>query len=277
MVFLLSQFVRPGGFYHVSRVVYRARRTCAVHGHDFAELFFIESGVGMHTINGRRETIERGDVVLIRPDDEHGFNARRGDGFTMVNVAFACEVVAHIRDRYFDGKPDWPGAGGAMPAAWRLGDADLERLSELSQSLSMESQRRIDLETFLLSAIGLLTAAQAPDVGPQPQWLRDAIARFAEADDMTGGVAQFVELAGKSTEHVNRSVRQCMQQTTTELVNALRLKRAAHLLRMTAEPIVNVAMDSGFDNLGYFYRCFKTRYGTTPRKFRARAHAIAAS
>ncbi len=274
MRYRLDEYVPPDGCYHIARVEYRSGRSCRLHTHDFAELFVIEDGRGLHQINGRNEVVERGDVVLIRPDDRHGFTVRRGAGFTMVNLAFATDVVDHIRDRYFQADPAWIGAGDAMPASWRVDDPALQRIGELSGQLSMQRQRRLDLESFLLNVLQWVTADRGADDLPQPQWLREAILAYTH-DDLAGGVNRFVQLTGKSTEHVNRTVRQCLGQTTTELVNALRLDRAAHLLRMTTRPIVDVAMDSGFDNLSYFYRRFNDRFGTTPRRYRHTAHAVA--
>jgi len=34
---------------------------------------------------------------------------------------------------------------------------------------------------------------------------------------------------------------------------------------------VTVGIECGFENLGYFYRCFKSRFGCTPRRYRLRA------
>jgi len=274
MRYPLSRFVPPGSSYHIARVEYRRGDACELHTHDFAELFVIEAGRGVHLINGRRIALAAGDLVLIRPDDCHGFRSPRGGGFTMLNIAFERKVIHHLRDRYFDGAADWPGGGAAMPATWPLDTTQLRQVTALSTRLSQHNQRLIDLESFLIDVLRLVTARQT--IGhAQPQWLCDAINRFTEADDLSGGVGALVELTGRSIEHVNRTVRQTLSQTTTELVNTIRLDRASHLLRMTGRPIVEVAFDCGFENLGYFYRRFKQRFGQTPRLCRLAAQAVA--
>jgi len=82
------------------------------------------------------------------------------------------------------------------------------------------------------------------------------------------------ELCGRSVEHLNRTVRQHFDCTTTQLINRLRLDRAARLLRLTNTPIAAVALDCGFDNLGYFYRRFGERFNQTPRAFRQKAQSV---
>ena len=43
---------------------------------------------------------------------------------------------------------------------------------------------------------------------------------------------------------------------------------AAKLLTTTSDDIINIAINTGFDNLSYFNRCFKKKYGITPGKYR---------
>ncbi len=47
-----------------------------------------------------------------------------------------------------------------------------------------------------------------------------------------------------------------------------RMKHAARDLRMTSKPLIDVAMDAGYQNLGYFYRILGRHLGTTPRRCR---------
>ena len=47
-----------------------------------------------------------------------------------------------------------------------------------------------------------------------------------------------------------------------------RLEKAAALLRETDRTILEIAMETGFDNLSYFTRSFKEKYGISPGKFR---------
>jgi AraC family cel operon transcriptional repressor len=72
---------------------------------------------------------------------------------------------------------------------------------------------------------------------------------------------------------VNRTVRRCGGQTATDVVNGLRLERAALRLRMTTDGILDVALDCGFGNLGHFYRCFRGRFGMTPKAYRLAGRA----
>lgn len=57
----------------------------------------------------------------------------------------------------------------------------------------------------------------------------------------------------------------------TQYIGSLRAHRAANLLRESESPLLEVAMNSGFDSLRTFYRSFKKNFGMTPTEYR---HAI---
>lgn len=59
-------------------------------------------------------------------------------------------------------------------------------------------------------------------------------------------------------------------QGFTEYLNAYRLNTAAELLRTTDDTVLAVAEQTGFKNLSYFNRAFKTHYGLTPKEYRRR-------
>jgi AraC family cel operon transcriptional repressor len=153
----------------------------------------------------------------------------------------------------------------------------LSRLSSMTLELSMGRQHLLNLECFLLRLLAMVTEAQSEAVIAMdyPDWLKTAIRSFLDEGNWTGGVNSLVQRSGKTTEHVNRTIREITGLTTTEFVNAIRLDRAAHMLRMTRQPIMTVAMDCGYENLGYFYRCFKKRFNITPRQYRLTAQAVA--
>ncbi|MHB1156427.1 MAG: helix-turn-helix domain-containing protein [Phycisphaerales bacterium] len=272
----LKSFVPAGGWFHLARAAYRPGRTCAVHRHDFCEICWVEAGQAMHLINGRRQTLPTGALTWIRPDDAHGYRTIGGRGFALVNLAFDVSVMDDIRRRYFADRHPWPWAGDAMPAERTLSAGQLAQLAADVDGLSMLRQSRLDLEWFVLGLLRMFEARSVsmPSHGDVPRWLEQSLAGYVESCDYQSGPVEFAASAGRSVEHVNRTVRRCYGQTTTDLLNGLRLDHAAKMLRMTGEPIVDVAPRSGFNNLGYFYRQFQRKFGLTPRRYRLKMHAV---
>ncbi|MCW8130388.1 MAG: helix-turn-helix domain-containing protein [Planctomycetota bacterium] len=279
---LIRDFVPPDGHYHVARHVRGAGHVSNEHTHDFPEVFWVEEGRAMHCINGLEKSVRAGDLVLIRPPDCHGFYAPRSEGnkpvFGMVNVAFRAGTLAYLRKRYFaSGRAVFPWKGAALPSRYHVGAGELRRLAELADGLARGPQSLLRLEGFLLAVLELIehtapvpmeTSAAVPD------WLRGALPVFAQPAHLAGGVRELSRLAGRGPEHLNRVVRRCLGETTTDLVNRLRLDYAARELTMSGRSILDISLEAGFENLSYFYRVFRKRFGETPRRFRARAQML---
>jgi len=91
--------------------------------------------------------------------------------------------------------------------------------------------------------------------------------RFTEPDfsAQTLGAA-----AGLSERYVNELLHEAGANFTMRL-NELRLRKAAELLTRGAEGrISDIAFDCGFNDLSYFNRCFRRRFGLSPSAARGR-------
>jgi AraC family cel operon transcriptional repressor len=273
----LSQFIPKDGCFHLARVLYRHGQTCRVHRHDFCEIFWIEQGQAMHIINGKEQQLAPGTLTWIRPNDAHGFEAKHPDGFTMANLAFDASVMTAFLQRYADNAFVNQFNGDEFPGQVHLQPTECEQLTQAVDQLAMYRQSRLDLEWFVVNLLHLIEHASLPmssDI-TAPSWLQEALSNYLNHAAYQQGPVYLAQLANRSIEHLNRTVRQCYGQSTTHLIVELRLQHAARCLTMTDTSIMDIAMDSGFDNLGYFYRCFQRQFKMTPRHYRLKMHAVA--
>lgn len=271
----LSQFIGPDAHVHVARTVLPPGSRRFLHTHDFAEVFWMEAGRLRHHINGKVQVLEPGDLVLMRPPDAHDLRPAGTPPAVLVNVAFHRQTLAFLRRRYFDGEA-WPWEGAALPAMARLDPVQTARLHEQVAILAAGPPSRLALERFLLTLLGELTGPHRPPADARlPDWLQAAIQQCQnDPEALSGGVSALARRARRSREHLSRVLRQTTGQTPTELLNQLRLDRAAGELRLSDKPILAIALDCGWENLGYFYRLFKARFGVTPRRYRLQAQAV---
>ena len=90
--------------------------------------------------------------------------------------------------------------------------------------------------------------------------------RFAEPDFS----AQKLAVAARLSErYVNELLYEAGASFTVRL-NELRLRKAADLLARPEGRISDIAFDCGFNDLSYFNRCFRRRFGLTPSAARGR-------
>lgn len=103
----------------------------------------------------------------------------------------------------------------------------------------------------------LLRAKDRMDAAPQNDWT----------------VAQLARVSGASTAHFARSFRDAFGIPPHRYLLARRVERAAALLRDTDLPIIDIALQTGWNSLGTFGRTFRDITGESPSELRRRVQA----
>jgi YesN/AraC family two-component response regulator len=74
------------------------------------------------------------------------------------------------------------------------------------------------------------------------------------------------DAVGMSRANIHKKLKQLLNQSATEFINSVRLKRAAQLIRKNTGNISEIAYDVGYNNLSYFSRAFKKHFNMTPKE-----------
>lgn len=250
--------------------------TPPLHNHTFFELFWVVEGFGRHLINGEERPLEAGCLMLIRPEDTHGFSNLHGKpSLRFINTAFRSELWRKICRRHVSLRGRWFDEPSHRAREYQLDRMRLERLRHLCADLDADQRDELTTEAFLLSLLALLGRyVSQQELGGPPEWLAEARRRMAEPRYFVGGTQAFARLAGCSPEHLAREVKRRYQVTPTDIVNEARLTHAARRLASTSLPILEIVAECGFENLGHFYKLFQARHGTTPNRYRREARLV---
>ncbi len=84
--------------------------------------------------------------------------------------------------------------------------------------------------------------------------------------DSSLGVEKFAREAGMSVAQLYRKIN-ALTGFTPNLIRDMRLQHASNLLRKKAGNIADAAYQSGFNNMSYFSKCFKDKFGRTPSDY----------
>jgi AraC-like DNA-binding protein len=84
-------------------------------------------------------------------------------------------------------------------------------------------------------------------------------------DASVAGLAHKLGLSESRSMHL---VKEIFGRSYIKLVNEMRLRTAASLLRETSLSVLNVCLASGFRDVSHFHRTFRRRFGVTPRDYR---------
>jgi AraC-like DNA-binding protein len=217
---------------------------------------------------GREFTLRPGAIVLLKLDEPFfsadGTSHKR---FTNVHLPTAAlrTVVADVDDMV--GRELAP--GGALSLAMDYSDLLLQHPDAAREAGMAIAAHLADLAAIGLGARGE-HAAVARRRGLRAVRLKAVLAildrRFSEPDFSTQKLAAAARL---SERYVNELMYEAGASFTTRL-NELRLRKAAELLAHAKGRISDIAFDCGFNDLSYFNRCFRRRFGLTPSAARGR-------
>lgn len=271
LLFHLDTYLSATDQFHVARKSLDAHPPSHLHYHDYFELFLVEKGVTDHWINGGIETLGRGSLVFIRPNDAHAFRSSDSDPGRIFNIMFRLGTASHLQSRYgveLGQRFFWK--SGADPESFRLEGPRLERAINAMDELMHAPRTLACIEQFLLFMMTRVVDYSVTAPEGVPNWLANACVAARSPDVFRSGVAGFVRAAGRGHEHVSRETRRHLGMSPTEYLTRVRMEHAALLLSSSDQSIEEVAMNCGIENLSHFYKRFRNAYGTTPRRYRLR-------
>lgn len=265
----LADFLRPGDCCHHAHCRMRPILPVPPHIHDFHEVFWVEDGGGVHLINGTRQPLRAGQLMLIRPRDAHCFEGAA----TFTNVAFASSRWERLTRHYVSAPVRGP---RCLPRAITLSPFDQRELGSLALELAGGNRGALTTDRFLLKVLALLSGA--PRTSPlrraPPGWVATVLQTVSGEPRHFQSTRSLAALAGYSPEHVARALRRFTGRTPTEVINEARMIYAARRLTDGEDDILTIALDCGFQSLGHFYRLFLRAYGMPPDAFRRHHLAI---
>jgi AraC-like DNA-binding protein len=214
------------------------------------------------THRGREFTLRPGSIALLKLDEPF-FAADGSNRKKFTNVHFPTATLRAMVPgvEAMVGRELEP--GGALSLAMDYSDLLLKHPEAVE-----EAGMAITVHLLDLAAVGLGTrgdlAVKAQRGGLRAVRLKAALTilvrRFSEPDFSAQKLATE---AGLSERYVNELLYEAGASFTTRL-NELRMRKAADLLAREEGRISDIAFECGFNDLSYFNRCFRRRFGLTP-------------
>ncbi|WP_404423385.1 helix-turn-helix domain-containing protein [Nibricoccus sp. IMCC34717] len=256
--------------HHIAVTRLRPGQRTQLHTHDFCEVFLVEEGRGQHLWNGRELPLQPGSVALIRAEDAHAYQAERGSTLAFINLAVPQPVWTAF-ELLLREKATEPVHWTGDPAGHRhLDEAGARTCAAAMHDLLERGGAEPQLLPVALTAVAsqLLRASVHAQATPgAPDWLEAWRRSLYEPDLLSRPIGWWQKRAGVSAAHLSRSCRKFYGAPPTELLNRARIEWVQRRLRAGEHKGVELALDAGFENLGFFYRCFKRYAGSTPRQW----------
>jgi AraC-like DNA-binding protein len=96
----------------------------------------------------------------------------------------------------------------------------------------------------------------------------------ANLSDPEFSVEIFANKIAMSRANLYRKLKAVVNQTASEFIRSLRLKRSAQLLQQHAGNITEIAFEVGFTSTAYFSKCFREQFGCSPSEYLKKSSKI---
>ena len=224
--------------------------------HRGYSLSYVRRGAFGCRAEGRAFELVVGSLFVGRPGAEYVATHDHACGDECVSFQFSTDFV------------DLLGGG----AAWRnVAVPPLAKLAVLAERAYATRAGADELGLLLAERFVALATGRRRTVRPSP---RDRARAVRAAEWIDAHAAEAVSLddvareVGLGAFHFLRVFGSVFGVTPHQYLIGARLRRAAHLLASTAQPITEIAYDVGFNDLSNFVRTFRAAAGVSPRAFR---------
>lgn len=248
-----------------------------VHWHDEFEIIYIRQGRLDVRIGEQNYVGHAGSVFLVNPRELH-FMGSDDLSVAYYTLLFPLELISFQTMDDLESSLFFPLRSGQLLFAHEITDpALLTGLYPLLDRMILvgcekaslpQLETRILLLSFLsriLAQDSLLIPASSNSQADMPKELLAYVReRYTEKLSL-GDLARQFHLSEK---YISRYFKEHFQITFSTYVNHLRLTCAKKLLETTDLPVTEIALRSGFPNVSYFIRTFKSSYGVSPLKYR---------
>lgn len=248
------------------------------HWHPEIEFVFVEKGEAQFLIGNKQYTLSAGMGIFINTKIIHRFEA--SDSAIIPNIVFSPEVICSKESLVYK-KYILPILHSSMNCclfistiAWQKYILDtLQKIFAVQKEKEMCEIKTIELLLQLWS-----TLYENAEIRKQNSLSEASMRAQAKLQIMMQyihenypfhiSLADIAKTVFLSKSSVLDIFKMYLDTSPINYLISYRLKRAAKLLTTTENSIFSISQDTGFDNVSYFCRKFKTLYMLTPSEYR---------
>lgn len=256
-----------------------------LHWHSELELIVIQKGRGFVSVDLQKRSVSSGDIVLIRPGQLHSIEQDPGHIMEYENIIMKPELLISGSNDLCAVRFLTPLINGVIPSDTFLTPTlsyyeetaecirQIDRLCD-AQPLGYQLAVKGHLFEFFFLLVSNRQKKMKTSPASQVKSLEKmkTILKYIEehyAEHIT--VEDMAKLTYYSKSHFMKFFKAHMGTGFIDYLNDYRLTMAERMLGSSDLTVLETAQACGFDNLSYFNRIFKRKYGQPPGKYRKSA------
>ncbi|MEE1078341.1 MAG: AraC family transcriptional regulator [Agathobacter sp.] len=251
-----------------------------LHWHDELELIYIKRGQGLVTVDFREHRVNDGTMLLILPGQLHSIKQYKDEIMEYENILFnpsmliprnADSTITNYIHPLLNGKITVPTVFTPVYPYYKDVIAPIDACDEICKTMPQGYELYIKSMLFQFFFV-LHNRCRNLTTPPKNRKMVDKmkpVLKYIENNYMEKiTIEEIAKVAEFSESHFMRYFKETMGTSFIDYLKDYRLTMASRLLISSESSILDIAAEVGFDNLSYFNRSFKQKYGMTPSQFR---------
>ena len=256
------------------------------HTHDYVEVVYMCAGHTTHIVNGKKITLQQGDLLLMNQRVTHEvYKADIDDiavnfivlpDFFNTTLTTIGDEQTSLRRFLVDCLCEQNTGDGYLhfsvshiPIVQNLAENLLWLLLEESSN-----NRNVSQMTMALLFLQLMSHTESLQEHTPENTMIFRVLEYIESSYIEGSFTELAERLHYDPSWLSREIKQKTGKTFTQLIQEKRLTQAAFLLKNTDRNISDISLAVGYENISYFHRIFTEKYGKSPRHYRMQERTL---
>lgn len=259
-----------------------------MHTHDFIEIVYVISGEGKHIVGGNQYEIACGDLFIINHDVPHGFiPLEHGKNEPVVyNCVFMPKFLdsslfssAQFQDivSSFLFRSLFPDSRMPLPDL-NLHGADFFEIGDLFNKMYVEYKAAQKgycdiIRAYLIELIVKIfrymeTSGRKESTQKNKELVKKAMSYMKQNYNTDIRLEDVAMKSFLSKNYFSRLFKEITGINFSDYIQKIRIDEACNLLKTTDMKVADIAFQTGFNDIKFFYDVFKKIIGVTPGDYR---------
>lgn len=255
-----------------------------MHWHNEMEIIYVKKGKGTITLDFESYYVESGDIIIVIPGQTHGISRLENYSMEYENIIFNTDMLISKYSDGIDSSYIIPLLNGNLVFNHIITKDDpyysnisncFDRADKLyshgfPKGYEMAVKGYLYEFFYALYSITEENKEIKNDTHKNMDKIKDVIKYIEENYRKPISIDEIAAVCNFSSSHFMKYFKKVMGTSFIDYLNEYRLSMASRLLLSSTDSILEIAADCGYENLSYFNRLFKKKYGMTPSAYRNR-------
>lgn len=252
------------------------------HKHNYIEVNYVYNGELTQKVGNETITLKKGELLFLNQHIEHEIKASAKEDI-IINFIIQPQFFEYIFSFLSSDNNISNFIISSLFNNTQIGQflyftvADVESIQELvkkiileimNPSLLSDSTVKLYMGLLVIELIKHSDKVEQKEENSSLQYIIVESLKYIDEHYRTASLYDLAEKLNQTHYSLSKIIKKATNFTFKELLQEKCLGKAKELLESSQIPVTEIAEEVGYDNISYFYKIFKNKYGKTPKQYR---------